>query len=88
MELTSISAQQLLHNAIVYVGYQKKRTYDISKRLVAGPPGIEPGTPGFPCEVCRLKARCSVLTELRALLGLTFQALELRVRCFLVFRFD
>jgi hypothetical protein len=31
---------------------------------MAGPPGIEPGTPGFLHS--SLKARCSVLTELRA----------------------
>ena len=45
----------------------------LKEGAVAGPPGIEPGTPGFPCESRRLKARCSVLTELRALLGHTFR---------------
>ena len=38
------------------------------KKVVASPPGIEPGTPGF-LRGFRLKARCSVLTELRALCG-------------------
>ena len=34
--------------------------------MLAGPPGIEPGTPGFPRSALSLKVRCSVLTELRA----------------------
>ena len=38
------------------------------KENEASPPGIEPGTPGF-LRGFRLKARCSVLTELRALYG-------------------
>ena len=38
------------------------------KKVEASPPGIEPGTPGF-LRGFRLKARCSVLTELRALYG-------------------
>jgi hypothetical protein len=38
------------------------------KKGVASPPGIEPGTPGFLCGF-GLKARCSILTELRALCG-------------------
>ena len=33
---------------------------------------LNPGPPGFHAEACRLKARCSVLTELRAHMGLVF----------------
>ena len=56
-----------------------------SVQVYAGPPGIEPGTPGFLCNVCCLKARCSILTELRALWAFSFVVRSLG-RCFLVFR--
>ena len=40
----------------------------IKQKLLAGPSGIEPETPGFLCNTVLfcLKARCSILAELRA----------------------
>ena len=67
--------EQALSSIIDYLETQNKDTSPLfsvkplsEKRVIASPPGIEPGTPGF-LRTFRLKARCSVLTELRALYG-------------------
>jgi hypothetical protein len=44
--------------------FVKRKTLYRMYRIVAGPPGIEPRTPGF--LRFSLKARCSILAELRA----------------------
>ena len=60
---------------------------NVSKSVwVAGPPGFEPGTPGFLREALRLKVRCSGPYWATGPSRSYVWGLNLRAGCFLVFR--